>query len=147
MMETQPALRYGQEMLPGARMAPSPAPNHSVAIVEPRLSAAVLATPVPNSALSKSIEANNTAGGGSSSVKNMGVGQQSKAPIKRPARRGIKQPPDRAPRALFLFTLKNPIRKICISVVEWKYPFNLRITIVLAEANQFDTRIILHFLD
>lgn len=127
MMESQSAMRYGEEMLPRARMAPYPAPNHSVAIVEPRLTSTVLTTPVPSSALSNvglSIEANNTAGGGSSSVKNMGVGQQSKAPIKRPARRGIKQPPDRAPRALFLFTLKNPIRKICISVVEWKYPFH-----------------------
>lgn len=29
----------------------------------------------------------------------------------------------RPPRALFCLTLKNPIRKLCISVVEWKYPF------------------------
>ena len=31
----------------------------------------------------------------------------------------------RPPRALFCMTLKNPIRKLCISVVEWKYPFLL----------------------
>lgn len=26
-------------------------------------------------------------------------------------------------RALFCLTLKNPIRKLCIAIVEWKYPF------------------------
>ncbi len=70
-------------------------------------------------------DASNTVGGGSNSAKNLEIIQQvqSKIPAKRPPRRGVKQPPDRPPRALFLFTLKNPIRKICISVVEWKYPF------------------------
>lgn len=29
----------------------------------------------------------------------------------------------RPPRALFCLTLQNPLRKACISVVEWKYPF------------------------
>ena len=29
----------------------------------------------------------------------------------------------RPPRALFCLSLKNPLRKLCISVVEWKYPF------------------------
>ena len=29
----------------------------------------------------------------------------------------------RPPRALFCLTLKNPFRKLCINVVEWKYPF------------------------
>lgn len=42
---------------------------------------------------------------------------------KRPARRG-KPPPDRPVRALFCLPLKNPLRKLCISVVEWKYPFH-----------------------
>ena len=32
-------------------------------------------------------------------------------------------PNPRPPRALFCLTLKNPIRKLCISIVEWKYPF------------------------
>lgn len=35
------------------------------------------------------------------------------------ARRG-KAVPDRPQRALFCFTLKSPIRKLCIDVVEWK---------------------------
>lgn len=43
---------------------------------------------------------------------------------KRPVRRGGKAPPDRPQRALFCLTLKNPIRKLCIDVVEWKYPFS-----------------------
>ena len=29
----------------------------------------------------------------------------------------------RPPRALFCLSLKNPLRKLCISIVEWKYPF------------------------
>lgn len=42
---------------------------------------------------------------------------------KRPARRGGKPPTDRPQRALFCLHLKNPVRKLCIDVVEWKYPF------------------------
>lgn len=42
---------------------------------------------------------------------------------KRPVRRGGKPAPDRPVRALFCLPLKNPVRKMCIDVVEWKYPF------------------------
>ncbi|XP_026668925.1 muscle calcium channel subunit alpha-1 isoform X5 [Ceratina calcarata] len=45
-----------------------------------------------------------------------------KSAPKRPARRGGKAPPDRPVRALFCLPLKNPMRKMCIDVVEWK-PF------------------------
>lgn len=45
---------------------------------------------------------------------------------KRPARRGGKAASDRPARALFFLTLKNPLRKMCIDVVEWKYPFSIR---------------------
>ncbi|XP_053974550.1 muscle calcium channel subunit alpha-1 isoform X2 [Hylaeus volcanicus] len=45
-----------------------------------------------------------------------------KSAPKRPARRGGKPPPDRPVRALFCLPLKNPVRKLCIDVVEWK-PF------------------------
>ncbi|KAK9299970.1 hypothetical protein QLX08_007186 [Tetragonisca angustula] len=45
-----------------------------------------------------------------------------KSATKRPARRGGKAPPDRPLRALFCLPLKNPLRKMCIDVVEWK-PF------------------------
>jgi len=40
-------------------------------------------------------------------------------------RQNRKQPNQnvRPPRALFCLNLKNPIRKLCIQVVEWKYPF------------------------
>uniref|UniRef100_A0A8C1UJF0 Voltage-dependent L-type calcium channel subunit alpha n=1 Tax=Cyprinus carpio TaxID=7962 RepID=A0A8C1UJF0_CYPCA len=31
----------------------------------------------------------------------------------------------RPPRSLFFFTLKNPFRKTCINIVEWKYPSDL----------------------
>lgn len=39
---------------------------------------------------------------------------------KRPVRRGGKPQPDRPVRALFCLGLKNPIRKLCIEIVEWK---------------------------
>ncbi|CAL8071395.1 unnamed protein product [Orchesella dallaii] len=45
------------------------------------------------------------------------------------ARRG-KAVPDRPQRALFCFTLKNPIRKLCIDVVEWK-PFEYLILLTI----------------
>jgi hypothetical protein len=36
----------------------------------------------------------------------------------------------RPARALFCLTLKNPIRKVCIKIVEWKYPFSSNYTFV-----------------
>ncbi|XP_076224242.1 ca[2+]-channel protein alpha[[1]] subunit D isoform X2 [Nomia melanderi] len=50
------------------------------------------------------------------------TGAAAKSAPKRPARRGGKPPPDRPVRALFCLPLKNPVRKMCIDVVEWK-PF------------------------
>ncbi|XP_023238098.1 uncharacterized protein LOC111636940 [Centruroides sculpturatus] len=43
---------------------------------------------------------------------------------KKPARKGPKVV-ERPLRALFCLTLKNPIRKLCIDIVEWKYPLNV----------------------
>ncbi|XP_030853945.1 voltage-dependent L-type calcium channel subunit alpha-1D-like [Strongylocentrotus purpuratus] len=34
--------------------------------------------------------------------------------------------PTRPPRSLFCLTLDNPMRRMCISIVEWKYPFQKR---------------------
>lgn len=48
---------------------------------------------------------------------------QTKQVVKRPVRRPGKQLPDRPQRALCCLTLKNPLRKLCIGVIEWKYPF------------------------
>lgn len=42
---------------------------------------------------------------------------------KRPQRRGGKIQPDRPQRVLFCLGVKNPVRALCISIVEWKYPF------------------------
>lgn len=39
---------------------------------------------------------------------------------KRPVRRGGKPQPERPVRALFCLGLKNPIRKLCIDITEWK---------------------------
>lgn len=48
---------------------------------------------------------------------------QTKQVVKRPVRRPGKQLPDRPQRALCCLSLKNPLRKLCINVIEWKYPF------------------------
>ncbi|XP_039297420.1 voltage-dependent L-type calcium channel subunit alpha-1D-like [Nilaparvata lugens] len=44
---------------------------------------------------------------------------------RRPVRRATKPQADRPQRALLCLTLKNPLRKLCIDVVEWKYPFQI----------------------
>ena len=44
-----------------------------------------------------------------------GTGQQ-KPPAKQVRRIGAKPPPDRAPRSIYCFTLKNPLRKLCLQV-------------------------------
>ncbi|XP_055690016.1 muscle calcium channel subunit alpha-1 isoform X4 [Lutzomyia longipalpis] len=49
---------------------------------------------------------------------------------KRPVRRSGKPPPDRPVRALFCLGLKNPIRKLCIDIVEWK-PFEYLILLTI----------------
>lgn len=111
---------YGLGMIHGSVTSPNmaAAPDSRLSPTQPNM--------MPNTVIMSPNDVNNT-GGGSSSIKNMAMVQQAqnKAPIKKPVRRGIKQPPDRPQRALFFFTLKSPIRKICISVVEWKYPFDL----------------------
>lgn len=47
---------------------------------------------------------------------------QQKKPVKKPKGKAT---PERPERALFCLPLKNPIRKLCIDAVEWKYPFIL----------------------
>ncbi|XP_071438805.1 muscle calcium channel subunit alpha-1 isoform X3 [Hetaerina americana] len=49
---------------------------------------------------------------------------------RRAVRRGGKPPPDRPQRALFCLQLKNPLRKLCIDVVEWK-PFEYLILLTI----------------
>lgn len=50
---------------------------------------------------------------------------------KKPVRRiGAKPPPDRAPTSIFCFSLKNPIRKKCLQIVEWK-PFEFLILLTI----------------
>ena len=50
---------------------------------------------------------------------------------KKPVRRiGAKPPPDRAPRSIFCFSVKNPIRKKCLEIVEWK-PFEFLILLTI----------------
>ncbi|XP_055631874.1 muscle calcium channel subunit alpha-1 isoform X2 [Toxorhynchites rutilus septentrionalis] len=52
------------------------------------------------------------------------------APKKPTRRAGVKPQPDRPARALFCLTLKNPIRKLCIDIVEWK-PFEYLILLTI----------------
>ena len=56
-----------------------------------------------------------------------GTGERQSMMDKKPVRRiGAKPPPDRAPRAIYCFSLKNPIRKKFLEIVEWK-PFEFLI--------------------
>lgn len=41
---------------------------------------------------------------------------------KKPPKKPVPEVLPRPPRALLCLTLQNPLRKACISVVEWKYP-------------------------
>ena len=51
-----------------------------------------------------------------------GDGEKSET-MKKPTRRpGVKPPPDRAKRSIFLFKLKNPIRQFCITVLSSTFP-------------------------
>ncbi len=52
---------------------------------------------------------------------NLALAAQSNAARKRPHSRS-QTTTVRPPRALFCLTLRNPIRKMCIGIVEWKYP-------------------------
>lgn len=51
---------------------------------------------------------------------------------KKPARRiGAKPPPDRAPRSIYCFSVKNPLRKKFLEIVEWKaFEFLILVTIL-----------------
>ncbi|XP_050528815.1 muscle calcium channel subunit alpha-1-like isoform X2 [Daktulosphaira vitifoliae] len=61
---------------------------------------------------------------------NAATNNQTKQVVKRPARRPGKQLPDRPQRALCCLTLKNPLRKLCIDVIEWK-PFEYLILLTI----------------
>ncbi|RWS32011.1 voltage dependent Ca2+ channel Cav1 subunit-like protein [Leptotrombidium deliense] len=50
--------------------------------------------------------------------------KDNKQAARKPARKPGPKPPDRPPRVLLCLGLKNPIRKLCIDIVEWKYPFH-----------------------
>lgn len=53
------------------------------------------------------------------------------APPKKPVRRaGVKPTPDKEPCVLFCLTTKNPFRKFCIDIVEWK-PFEYLILLTI----------------
>lgn len=72
----------------------------------------------------------NNNGGGNNNANNIANNNnpannnnQAKQVTKRPIRRPGKQLPDRPQRALCCLSLKNPLRKLCIGVIEWKYPF------------------------
>uniref|UniRef100_A0A182N8Y1 Uncharacterized protein n=1 Tax=Anopheles dirus TaxID=7168 RepID=A0A182N8Y1_9DIPT len=67
------------------------------------------------------------AGGGAddpSAADGTGANNQPKRPLRRPG----KVIPDRPPRVFYCLTLKNPLRKLCIKVVEWKYVIACRST-------------------
>lgn len=48
---------------------------------------------------------------------------QKKKQQKEKAKKAALETPPRPLRSLFCLTLENPVRKACIAIVEWKYPF------------------------
>lgn len=61
-----------------------------------------------------------TVGAEDPSLADAGASNQPKRPLRRPG----KVIPDRPQRVFYCLTLKNPLRKLCIKVVEWKYVIN-----------------------
>lgn len=53
----------------------------------------------------------------------MADGQPLVPPPRKQARPRGKPQPERPKRSLFCLGLKNPLRKLCYDIVEWKYPF------------------------
>ncbi len=54
---------------------------------------------------------------------------------KKAASRRGKPPPERPQRALLCLSLQNPLRKLCINIVEWKYPFYAFVFAAMYELN------------
>lgn len=75
-----------------------------------------------NSNVNSNANANNN-NNNNANNNNAANNNQTKQVVKRPVRRPGKQLPDRPQRALCCLSLKNPLRKLCINVIEWKYPF------------------------
>lgn len=65
--------------------------------------------------------------GGGGGVSNVTLPVAQKKPVRRA---GVKVQPDRPVRALLCLTLKNPLRKLCIDIVEWK-PFEYLILLTI----------------
>lgn len=61
------------------------------------------------------------AAGGPDDPSGTGMTTRRKANVRKP----IVNVNPRPPRALFCLTLKNPVRKLFIDIVEWKYPFSI----------------------
>lgn len=68
--------------------------------------------------------------GGPGTIAGGGINPAGGVLPKRPVRRSGKPPPDRPIRALFCLSLKNPLRKMCIDIVEWK-PFEYLILLTI----------------
>lgn len=127
----------------GDRSGGGGGPNHGVGVV----GLAPEHIPTPGAALSwqAAIDAarqakmmGNAASGGGTGLGSGGGGPISTASSTQRKRQHYSAKPKkqttttatRPPRALLCLTLKNPIRRACISIVEWKYPLKHRNKIV-----------------
>lgn len=52
-------------------------------------------------------------------------GVQQQPPERKRVVRKVVKVPEKAERVLYCLQLKNPLRRVCINIVEWKYPFHL----------------------
>lgn len=85
-----------------------------------------------NASANVNVNSNNGNAINNTNNNNAANNNQTKPVAKRPIRRPGKQLPDRPKRALCCLTLKNPLRKLCIGVIEWKYPFFHRVVLCTA---------------
>lgn len=79
-------------------------------------------TPTPSGMVSPAVPAE--PGPGTALVPANGQQQQSKQQERKRVVRKVPKVPEKAESVLYCLTLKNPIRRLCIGIVEWKYPFH-----------------------
>lgn len=97
----------GAKLIPTSPMAPPPPPPPGAATTADGNAAApgAVATQQPASGAQQQQQ------------------QQQQTERKRVVRKVVKVP-EKADRVLYCMQLKNPLRRVCINIVEWKYPFH-----------------------
>ncbi|XP_011822543.1 PREDICTED: voltage-dependent L-type calcium channel subunit alpha-1C isoform X1 [Mandrillus leucophaeus] len=121
---------------PGGSNYGSPRPAHANMNANAAAGLAPEHIPTPGAALSwqAAIDAARQAklmgSAGNATISTVSSTQRKRQQYGKPKKQGSTTA-TRPPRALLCLTLKNPIRRACISIVEWKYPLPFEIIILL----------------